>query len=328
MSDNMAKTFRAFILRNEAKMATIIIVAAVLGFALLFSATLILVILNWGEKTYSPVFSILLVGTATMLAAVLVSLKSASIESAFTTSVVIDTTQGVPPLFILDPHNVKLTSRLNDLSMLGQPAVNVDGKTVVTIQKPSTEDERFRFCAELLQYQLLLSIEKMQRGSTMAGYLFGASTASVSKPMRLSDKVDYPGRTFLTAVAENRFSNSDVQKSRWDHGHMPLPRDTIVNLIHLPSSSVTGTEKFIVQLEKPLFFKIQFVIEPIAGTGLGTLPNGLTMDPQLAGRCQTYQFQITMNAEFRWITAGNSRTQEYKDWASWLYSGISNEVGD
>jgi len=328
MPDNMAKSFRTFILRNGAKMATIIIVAAVAGFLLLFSATLILVILNWGERTYSPVFSILLVGTATMLAAVLVSLKSSAIESAFTTSVVMDTTAGAPPLPGLDPINMKLTSRLNDLSMLGQRKYNLDGKVIETIPIPATEEERFSFCAELLQYQLLLSIEKLQRGSTMAGYLFGASTASVSKPMRLSDKVDYPGPTFLNVIAENRFSNNDHQRFHWEHGHMPLPRNTSVTLIHQPTSKETGREKYIVQLEKPLFFTIRFVIEPIAGTGLGALPNGLSLDPQLAIRCQTYQFQVTMNAEFRWITAGNSRTQEYKDWATWLYSEVSNAVGD
>lgn len=309
-------------------MATLIVAAAVLGFVLLLAATLTLVLLNWSEKTYGPVLSILLVGTATMLAAVLVTLKGAVIDSAFTTSIVLDTAAGRPPLIALDQNHLKPTSRLRDLSTLGQPIVNLDGKTVATIQKPTTEDERFRFCAELLQYEILLSIAKLQRGSTKVGYLFGASTASVKKPMRLSDQVDHPGTDFLNVVASNRFSNSDLQKFEWEHSHLPLPRDTSLKLIHVPSSPETGTEKFTVELQKPLFFTIRFIIEPLGGTGPGTLPSGVMLDQQLAAHCQTYHFQVTTNAEFRWISAGNRRTQEYKDWANWLFSEVADSIGD
>jgi len=55
-------------------MGTMIIVTAVVGFVLLLIATTALVTLNWSERTLAPVLSILLVGVATTLAAVLVSL--------------------------------------------------------------------------------------------------------------------------------------------------------------------------------------------------------------------------------------------------------------
>ena len=61
--------------RRKSRMATTIFVAAIGGSALLFVATVALVVLNWSEKTLTPFLSILMVGTATTLAALLVTLK-------------------------------------------------------------------------------------------------------------------------------------------------------------------------------------------------------------------------------------------------------------
>ncbi len=279
-------------------------------------------------KTLAPVLSILLVGTATTLAAILVSLKETTIDSSFTSSVVLDTVEGAPPLIIPDPSSPKVTSRLSEFNRLGRPMINRDGKTVVTIQPPSTPGERFTFCGELLQYRLLHAVEELQRGGWKIGQIFGASTASVSRPMKMSKMQDYPGATFLPIVASNRFSKSDMERFGWEHGHIPLPRDTNVSLLHISSSATTGTENFIVRLQKPLFFQIDFVVEPLGATGMGVLPSGIALAPELAQRCETYQSQITMRAAFEKITAGNSQTGEYKDWANWLFSNLREKLGD
>jgi len=311
------------------KMGTAIVVAAMVGFALLLVATVTLVIMNWSEKTLAPVLSILLVGTATTLAAVLVSLKPSSLESAFATSVVLDTSEGAPPLVIPSlGTNPKTASRLSELSRLGHPARNQDGKTVITIEKPTTEDQRFTFCGELLQYRIFQIIKALQRGGWAVGQGLGGAFASVSRPMRLSHVQDYPGKTFLDVVAANRFSNSDMERFHWEYGHLPLPRNTSTTLIHVPSSPATGPEKFIVRLHKPLFFNIDIVAEAMGATGPGVLPLGLVLQPEIAARCQTYQLQVTMQASFEWITAGNAQTQEYKDWADWLFSGLKEKLTD
>jgi hypothetical protein len=317
-----------FVQRKEGNMATMILVAAIGGFVLLLGATVTLVVLNWSEKTLAPVLSILLVGTATTLAAVLVSLKESTIESAFSTSMVFDTVDGAPAMLIVDPNSPKISSRLSEFVLLGRPAINRDGKTVMTVQKPTSDGERFTFCGELLQYRLLRAIEKLQRGSRKFGQLFGTSMAIVNKPLKLSNIQDYPGRAFLGVVASNRFSNSDMERFEWEHGHFPLPKGTNVSLIHLESSPVVGLEKFILRLRKPLFFQVDFVVEPLGSTGMGILPSGLTLAPELTSRCETYQFQVTMKASFEKLTAGNSQTQEYKDWANWLFSRVREDLGD
>jgi len=151
--------------------------------------------------------------------------------------------------------------------------------------------------------------------------------------MRLSRLQDYPGKTFLGIVAVNRFSDSDLERFKWEHGHLPLPKGTRVTLIHVASSPASGPEKFILRLKKPLFFEMDFVVEPIVTTGtgeppIGWLPPGVRLAPELAARCETYEFQITMRATFERVTAGNSEAQEYKDWADWLFSRVRDELSD
>jgi len=91
---------RIFSRLKGAGMGTIVIVTAVLGFLLLAAATGTLVAMNWSEKTLTPALSILLVGTATTLVAVVVQLKESRVESAFATSVVLDINAGGPPMAV------------------------------------------------------------------------------------------------------------------------------------------------------------------------------------------------------------------------------------
>lgn len=211
---------------------------------------------------------------------------------------------------------------------LGHPAVTRNGNTVITIDKPKTEDESFTYCGELLQYHLLHTIEKLQRGGWIVAQTGTSVRATVSTPMKLSWVDDYPGRKFLPIVASNRFSKSDMERFWWEHGHFPLPKNTTVSLIHQPSSPSTGTEKHIIRLEKPLFFRIDFVIEPLPATGEGVLPEGLRVNPEIAAHWRTYPFQFTMRATFEKITAGNWQTEEYKNWADWLFSGLRESLAD
>ena len=317
---------RIFANPGKASMGTVIIAVGAAGFLLLFVATTALVALNWSERTLAPVLSILLVGTATTLATVLVTLKGSTVESAFSTSVVLDN-EGAPLFVIPDESNPKLTSRLSDLVLLGRPTVNRDGKDVPLIEKPTSEGERFRFGGELLQYRLVQIIEGLQRGGWKAGIMLGASAATVTKPLKLSKVQDYTGQAIFSALAANRFSQSDMQRFHWKNAHLPLPQNTALSLVHSAPSASTGGEKHIVRLKKPMFFRIDFVIEPLVGTP-GILPKGLVVNPQIAAQCQTYQFQITMKATFEKITAGTSQAQEYKDWANWLFSGVKDGFGD
>jgi hypothetical protein len=316
---------RTFPRSKEAAMSTLIILAGVVGFALLLFATTALVILNANEKTFSSVFSVLLVGTVTTLVAVGIPLKKSTIESAFATSVVTDVETGFPPFEVPPSDEGKADHNLMELSRLARPTINVDGKAVVTVQKPTTEAERLAFCRELLQYWLVHIIEELQRGVTKAGFSYGSSMAEVTSPLKMPDSQDYPPDAILAAVSSNRFSDSDYERSRWKHSRVPLPPKA---KLRLDSSSRNGGKQSLVVIEKPMFFRIEFAIDPLPYMSQGILPKGLSLNPEVAGHCQTYNFRVAMRATFQRISAGNYRTEEYKDWAKELFAGVAAKLGN
>ncbi len=313
---------RVFSNLRKATMENVIYAAGIAGFLLLFFVTVFLVKLNWSDKTLAPVLSILLVGTATTLVTVAVPLKSATIDSAFAASVVLDTAQGTPPMGML--ANTKVNQQLDELTRLARLAVNNGGKTEITVTHPTNLNEMFAFGGELLEYRLIHVIQELQRGGWKAGYSFGASVATVTTPISSPDSELYPPQQVLAAVASNRFSNSDMERVHWQHTKFTLPPKTKLTLF--PPSASGGN--YVVTLDKPLFFNISFAIEPLLGTSSGALPEGLALPPEVSARCQTYHYRITMSAKFERITAGNSRTQEYKDWVNRLFSGVQDKLGD
>jgi hypothetical protein len=325
--DNLSTVMGSFIER-EGRMEALVWGAAITGGALLFCSTAILVYFNWSERVFAPIYSIVLVGTATALVTVLLTVKETTAEGVFTTSIVFDQAAGAPPLIVLDPQNPGITSRLSEYSRLGRPMRGQGNQAFTTIPSPVNQAERFTFTAELLQYRIVKLINEMQRGGFAVGMIGGAAFSRVAVPMRLSKTSDYPGHDFIAVLANNRFSNSDIEEFQWEHGHFPLPKNSELDIFRVPTSPKTGPEKYIVRLSKPRYFQIDFVVEPLGATGLGVLPNGVHLDLQLAAQCETDQLKVTMKAVFEKFTAGSSESSEYKEWADWLFAGLQEKLGD
>ena len=156
--------------------------AAITGGVLLFCSTAVLVYFNWSEKVFAPIYSIVLVGTATALVTVLLTVKATTAEGVLTTSIILDQAQGAPPSLFIDPDNPRITSRLSDYTMLGRPIRNQGGRAVITIAKPQNSDERFRFAGELLQYRIVQLINEMQRGGFAFGQIGGRRSPGLRFP--------------------------------------------------------------------------------------------------------------------------------------------------
>lgn len=269
-----------------------------------------------------------MVGTATTLVTVYVPLKETNVEETFSTSVVFDTIQGSTPMIMPDQNNLKTSNRLAELFRLGNPIKNVNGHGVSTLKRPEAGEDPFSYGGELLQYQLFHSIVRIQKGIKKSGMSFGNSFAIVTKALRLPDPKDYGGTLLSAIVAGNRFSDSYMEEFEWKNAHVSFPQKTNVRFLHRSPAMTGSTETFIVRLQKPRYFTIDFSIDPLPSTGPGIFPSGITLSPELAAHCQTYNFQITMRATFNKITSGNSKTEEYKNWASQLFSGLREDLAD
>jgi len=303
-----------------------IVSTLIAGFGLLVIAMSVLVYLNWSSNIFERVLSIALIGVATILAAVIVTLKETSVDAAFTSPVILNVTEGAPPLVVQNPDGRPFIANLMELGSLGRPARQQNGASVLTVAKPN-EGELFTFCGELLEYQIVKTIRKLQRGGWKFGMSNGYAIADVSTPMKLTEIENYPGAAFLPVVAGNRFANSDSEDFLWRGVTFPLPRNSRVTLIHIEAGQ--GAEQHVVRIEKPLFFRIDFTITPLGATGNGLIPKGVILTPpELAAQCRTFQFKVAMHATFERMTAGNWRTDEYKAWTDWLFNGLKENLAE
>jgi hypothetical protein len=306
------------------RMEMLLIWAICAGFVVLFIAAVTLVWLNRSEKTLAPVVSILLVGTATTLVAVIVPLKETTANSEFATSVVLDTRDGRPPFEITNAPPNRPNVQLLDLFPISRPAVTKDGKPTATTVDPTNDNERITFASGLIQYRLIRLIQQLQRGGTSAGYSYGTSFATVTTAMKTSDSVDYSPAELTAAVASNRFANSDGETFHWQQVGFPVPPKT---QLRLSSPSASGGQ-YAVILQKPMFFRITLTIETLPWTAAGVLPQGLSVRPDSVPYCQTYHFRVSMRAVFEKLTSGNYRTEEYKGWVSKLFDAVKDKLSE
>jgi hypothetical protein len=230
--------------------------AAGIGCLLLFLVTAILSKLNWNDEIRGRVFSVVLGGAATLLIAVLTTLKPSSFQKSFVTAVPFDDATSGPPWI----EGVISNLRWDKIAILARPAIQKDGKTVVSIIPPAPE-ERFTFCAELVQYEIVKRIRDLSRGGRPRLTITrGQAQASLSPEMKLSTSNEIPGTTYSGEIAKNRFYDSDTERNYWKIAHFTLPPATMIQLDHV--SPPNGTEKFLIRLRKKMFFEYEIKIEP------------------------------------------------------------------
>jgi hypothetical protein len=97
-------------------MAIALLVAGILGGALLLTTAILLCVLNYSEKLWGPLVSIVLGGTVAAIIAVASGLKEARIEQRFATSVLFD--HGLAALLPFDVNAQKISVRLSTLAAL------------------------------------------------------------------------------------------------------------------------------------------------------------------------------------------------------------------
>lgn len=247
---------------------------------------------------------------------------------AFTTSVVFDEEEYLPAFVIPQKENLKLTTRLSDLSSLGRPLIREKETTQITISKPTNFDEIVIFCGELIQYKILTDLDEMQKGGWTVLQMSGTVSSEVKNPVKTSDLVKLSAEEMAQILLNNRFSTGISENLRWEYSSLLVPSGSKVSLQHLPSSEKTGADKRMITLEKQNFFKAEITIQTMGASTPSILPSGLRLPSNKAAKCRTYQFAVTLEAEFDNQASGTRQMQEYKTWLIWLFSEIQKRLSD
>jgi hypothetical protein len=289
-----------------------------LSFILLLSVTIILAKLNWNDEIRGRVYSIILGGTGALLLAILSALKPSSFQKAFVAPVPFNEAAGGPPLTGGGPN-----SRWDELAILARPAISKNGQTVITVSAPTTLDQQYSFCGELIQYEVVKKIRDLSRGGrpTISITPTGAEGA-LTPQMELPSGVEIPGSSYLSEISKNRFSASSSEQFYWQAALFTLPPGTKLTLDHVPATPVTGTEKFFIKLQKQMFFTFEIIIDPSLSSGPGAPPASLKMPEPVKQGTRTFFYRITTRAQFERLTSGSKEASEYRAWLEWLATSL------
>lgn len=309
-------------------MYKVLMVLSALALLLLIGITTILVKLNWSEKLYNPLLSLGLAGTVTTFITVLLMLKGEHFERSFTTLVVIDSVTHLPPFIIPDSSNV-LSIRLYDYNNLSAHKANVNGIEQTYFNIPTNTKEETVFYEELLQYRIFKTLILLQKESHAITMGMQGVKSSIHKPFKLTEFEKKPFKYYLPEVSKNRFSNNfyDQRELTQDSPFSKLPKDTKIEFKRIPSSEETGVEKHLITIRKPLYFTMQITIAVSLGINNSVPPN-LNINSDIAKRCNTSMFIISMEADFDKITAGNWKTEELKRWIKWMFDEVEKRYSD
>ena len=306
-------------------MFKIIVALMVAGSMLIAVGTIWLVVLNWSQKLYGPLVSIALGGLVTVLITVVALLREERIQDTFATALAFDASTNSLPLVTPDLGSPSVAFRLSEMSMLAAKVpVREPQSSVQTLR----DDDLFRYCGELLQYQIVRSLQRFQAGGWVSTQLGAEASAEIRHPARISRTSEYQGEEILRILGGNRFAQSGSERFLWQHSRLRLPQATRLTLEYVPSSPETGPERHTVRLVKSGFFEVTFEVTPIIATGTGVLPAGLVLPADQRSHIRTFQYEVRMSADFYRLTAGNWQTEELKNWARWLFSEVKKSLGD
>jgi hypothetical protein len=293
-------------------MIKLVIGLAVIGFVMLIAATAILAALNWSSRLYMPVLTALAVGTITGFVSIASSLKSTTLKDSFETTIIIFRDSIGAPIAL--PKTVSATQRINLVSLLGQ---------LTDDPKPASTDEVFSTTLEAAQYSIVKTILEAHHGGWASIQISGASLPIMREPPNLKLQA-LPAEDVQQALRANRFARMATEVEYWQRLRFSLPPGTRLTLYNSPSSETTGIAKRGIRLTKPRFFTITFELQAIGI--VNGIPDDVEVHASDRSRAATLLLKVTSTAEFEKLTAANQHTEEYKEWAAWMFETLHDRL--
>jgi hypothetical protein len=187
---------------------------------------------------------------------------------------------------------------------------------------PVSMKDSTTFLGRLLQYDILASIDSLQRNMLT---VYVGRPAEAQAGIEPPDAEIYPDEKLSQLLAENRFFKPFLYRSLFGGiKRMKLPKGTTVEF----TEEGTPPGKFYIAFKRPAYFKADFEIEPFAGTGTGNLPKHFATAQ--ANTTMQWPFFVTMRYS---IEHPNDRTfnpETYARWLDTLYGALAKkfEVGE
>jgi len=222
---------------------------------------------------------------------------------------------------LADPHGEFFGELLR---LASRPEALPEGWAAYRERKFESLDEQFAFVTRLVQFHVLLSIYRLQRG--VAGgirWTAGVGVTPIDKEAIVPpDAVAYSTSDLLAALSANEFLNA-LDKSLWQAKPFPVPNGTLIFLAEHNNPEKGEVFNCIVRLERPEYFRVDFEVQP--GPGMNDqLPAGFST-PALRGTT-TYAIAVAMKYQIQNRRDHGFRPDKYALWADSLFDGLRKQM--
>ena len=250
------------------------------------------------------------------------------IRRAFPASIVFNEAENLPQVFF--DFDSDIGQRLASKSSIARPYQNIDGKAVLMVPVPITDDQKFLYGVDALQCKMLVDICGAQRGGSVQGWSAkkGVIPTKITTPNTPEPITRIPGTAILDALAQNRFAQSDMTRAQFEYSQIPFPSGTSIRLETQPSRPGVGPEQRRVVVAIPGKATIVVSVEPLPAFGPGALPQGVSVPDGALKYCRTFTFSVRVDAEILRSENHADVIQDYKAWIEWLASELQSHNAD
>jgi hypothetical protein len=164
--------------------------------------------------------------------------KHLKIVHEFPASIVFNDVDNLPQVFFDEsPVGMKLQAK----STIARPHRFVEGKGVLTVDVPVTDDMKFTHGVDALQCKVLDDICTAQRGGVSRQWVAGkGASTTFTTPNTPEPVTRIPGTAILAALSDNRFAQSSALEFCYQHAGIPFPDGTSIQLDGHPGGPGVG----------------------------------------------------------------------------------------
>jgi hypothetical protein len=250
--------------------------------------------------------------------------KPHKIIREFPASIVFNDARHLPQAFFdVSPLGVTLQAK----STIASPHEAVDGKWVLSVELPTTDDLKFLHGVDALQCKILDDICTAQRGGVTRLSLAGKGvTTKFTTPNTPEPITRIPGNVILEKFAGNKFAQSSMLQLRYKYSEIPFPDGTSIELDAHPGGPGVGPVRRRVLIRVPGKATMVVSIQPtISGGGL---PQGVTVPQDDLPNCRTFTYAVRVEAEVFRSGIHDDVIQEYNAWIEWLVGELESRNAD
>jgi hypothetical protein len=191
-------------------------------------------------------------------------------------------------------------------------AVNKGERTSWNSVPVSTEDAP-AFFGKLLRYYILTSIDNLQRNSVTVAIGYPAEARAGIEPPNV---VPYPNKKLFRELAKSSF----YWPFEWEHKPpIRMPKGTEIRFAEEEKPAA-----YLVRLERPGYFKIEYKVTQSMGTGVGSVPKNFATSR--ASTTMQWAFFVTMHYTIYDSDDNDFNPSLYAQWADALYDGLHKRL--